>query len=152
MFHVEQLREIIKTRLEKLKQDIQAEMQSQRINASGRTSASLQVVEDDYTISLIKTAGDNAPLKTLEIGRPAGNVPHNFTDILYKWSLDKGINVEDRRSFAYLLGRRIKKKGTLRHFNNQNDVYSTLTDECAEEIKNMIGVRINEIIINNFKK
>ena len=47
-------------------------------------------------------------------GRPAGGMPP--VQRLVDWSLDKGLdfeNMQERRSFAFLLGRRIAKQGTL---------------------------------------
>ena len=47
-------------------------------------------------------------------GRPGGGFPP--IERLVEWSLDKGLEFEDmqaRRSFAFVLGRRIAQKGTL---------------------------------------
>ena len=61
---------------------------------------------------LYKAGG--APFSVLEEGRDPGKLPYDFISILEKWSIDKGLQFsspQERRSFAYLLGRRIERSG-----------------------------------------
>lgn len=123
--------------MEKAKEDIQARMEAENINASGRSSASWRVVRYANGVRLVYGNAETAPLETLEIGRPGGNVPKGFTDILVQWSRDKGIPFDSegkRRSFAYLLGRRIQREGTLRHMAHV-DVYTSIVMDVAEKVK-----------------
>ena len=94
------------------------------------------------------TGEPTAPLETLEVGRPAGPIPSNMTDILVQWSKDKGIPFDresQRRSFAYLLGRRIEREGTLRHKHNE-DIYTTVVMETAESIVGEVTVAVTKKI------
>ena len=87
------LADIIVEALEKAKQQIQDNMAAKNINASGRTSRSFRVERYDRGVRLVMggTGEPTAPLEPLELGRPAGPIPANMTDILVQWSKDKGI-------------------------------------------------------------
>ena len=123
--------------LEDAKNDIQQNLASNRINATGRTSDSFHVVETAGHVMLVMGGDGTAPLSTLEIGRADGKIPYGFTDILMQWSRDKGIAFPDekmRKTFAWFLGQRIKREGTLRH-KNPVDVYSTVLYDTVELLK-----------------
>ena len=129
--------------LEKAKADIQRRMAEGDINASGRSSSSLVVVEYDGGVMLRYGGKDTAPLATLEVGRPGGNVPggfrttkagvqdvsNTFKAILVQWAKDKGIP-DFGWGHATMLGRRIAKEGTLRH-RSHVDVYTTVVEDVA---------------------
>ena len=135
--------------LEQAKSDIQAQMASQNINASGRTSDSFHVVEADGHIMLVMGGHGTAPLATLEIGRGAGKIPYGFIDILVEWSIAKGIYFPDnrqRKTFAWFLSQKIKDKGTLRH-TAPKDIYSTIVHDAVEQLKPMIVQAVKD----NFK-
>lgn len=136
--------------LEEAKQRIQDNMAAKDINASGRTSRSFRVERYNGGVRLVMggTGEPTAPLETLEVGRPAGPIPSNMTDILVQWSRDKGIHFDresQRRSFAYLLGRRIEREGTLRHKHNE-DIYTTVVMETAESIVGEVTVAVTKKI------
>lgn len=136
--------------LEEAKQRIQDNMAAKDINASGRTSRSFRVERYNGGVRLVMggTGEPTAPLETLEVGRPAGPIPSNMTDILVQWSRDKGIPFDresQRRSFAYLLGRRIEREGTLRNKHNE-DIYTTVVMETAESIVGEVTVAVTKKI------
>lgn len=136
--------------LEEAKQRIQDNMAAKDINASGRTSRSFRVERYNGGVRLVMggTGEPTAPLETLEVGRPAGPIPSNMTDILVQWSRDKGIPFDresQRRSFAYLLGRRIEREGTLRHKHNE-DIYTTVVMDTAESIVGEVTVAVTKKI------
>lgn len=88
------------------------EMAKRGKNASGTTSDSLSIQHVQGGVLLYKNSG--APLSVLEDGRTPGKAPFDFISILEKWSEDKGLDFaspQERRSFAYLLGERIKREG-----------------------------------------
>ena len=155
----DQLTDKVIARLEDLKAEIIANIEREGITASGRTQRSLRLVVTDTGAKLVADAGDRAPLETLEVGREGGKVPRGFTDILVQWSKDKGISFADereRRTFAFLLGRRIAKGndrypmgGTMRHYRGA-DVYTTAVQEAAEDIKGMILASVTETIAKHF--
>ena len=136
--------------LEEAKQRVQDNMAAKDINASGRTSRSFRIERYNGGVRLVMggTGEPTAPLETLEVGRPAGPIPSNMTDILIQWSRDKGIPFDresQRRSFAYLLGRRIEREGTLRHKHNE-DIYTTVVMETAESIVGEVTVAVTKKI------
>lgn len=133
--------------LEKAKAEIQTRMEQEDINASGRSSRSFRVVRYDGGVRLVYGGADTAPLGTLEVGRPAGNVPGGFVmtkagvrdvsktfkAILIQWAKDKGIQ-DFGWGRATMLGRRIAEQGTLRHFQPV-DVYTSIVMQTAEKVK-----------------
>lgn len=158
--------------LQQCKQQIQANMASKDINASGRTSQAFHVVDGGDSISLVLGGDRHAPLSTLEIGRPAGNVPRGFKGIcktgayagkpdvsntfkaiLIRWAKEKGI-ADFGWGAATSLGRRIAYDGTLRHKNNQ-DVYSTPVNKARESLRTDIRIAITaqiHSVVTNFNK
>ena len=108
--------------------------------ASGKTIESLKIEQDGDKVILY---GRQA-FGTLETGRKPGNGPGNFREILYQWSIDKGISFEkdyQRKSFAYLLAKKIEREGTkLYREGGRNDIYSQLIPETIEAIANRIGI------------
>ncbi len=137
--------------LEKAKNDIVANIQDAGITASGRTEKSLQVIERDGHLLLIKGEGENAPFKTLEVGRPAGKVPKGFNEIILEWIRVKGLSVtivpyktnrphkysEQERSERMLAGAiayNIKENGTERSRNNRDDIYTPVLEETVKSI------------------
>lgn len=112
--------------LTQARDEIRANMAAKGINASGRTSAALQVVHRGSKIELIKAQGQNAPFGTLQYGRAGGRVPAGFYEILKQWSRDKGLTFSsetERGTFAYFLARKIAREGTKRHRSPRNDIY-----------------------------
>lgn len=135
--------------LEDAKQRIQDNLATKGINASGRTSRSFRVERYDGGVRLVMggTADRTAPLSTLEVGRPGGNVPggfrvtkagtvdvsNTFKAILIRWAKEKGI-ADFGWGAATMLGRRIADRGTNRH-SNPEDVYTSVVMQTAEEVK-----------------
>lgn len=118
--------------------EIRANMQAKGINASGRTSAALEVVQGGGKISLIKAQGENAPFGTLQYGRAGGRVPAGFYEILKQWSRDKGLSFsseQERGTFAYFLARKIAREGTQRHRSPRNDIYDEPLENAVDGIR-----------------
>ena len=148
MADVDGIKKRVAERLSQAVAEIQAAMAEGNINASGRTSASFRVVETEEGLQLVGGGHDTAPIATLEVGRRPGNVPAGFTAILEQWSRDKGLQFETeskRRSFAYLLGRKIEREGTQRYREPQN-VYSSITRQAADDIGEMIKGMLASVI------
>lgn len=144
--------------LSETRDKIRANMDAQKVNASGRTSASIRVEPyeggvklvggtdsdhkiDDYP-SILGTldASDTAPIPTLEVGRVGGNVPRGFYYIIREWSREKGLNFSnesERGTFAYFVARKIARSGTKRS-TAPLDIYSNPVEEAK--------VKINEIL------
>ena len=138
--------------------DIRREMEQKDINASGRTSRSFRVVREGTRILLVMGGKDTAPLETLEIGRPGGNVPggfrmtkagvrdvsNTFKAILVQWAKEKGIQ-DFGWGRATIVGRRIAEQGTLRHSNPVN-VYTEAVIRAANEVKKYATAQVTELI------
>lgn len=140
--------------LTQARDETRANMQAQRINASGRTSASLRVEKYDGGVRFVGGtngthsvqdapdiyAADTAPIPTLEFGRAGGGtppVPRGFYYIIREWTRAKGINFaneSERGTFAYFLARKIAREGTKRH-TLPADVYSTPVMNARERIE-----------------
>lgn len=154
---MEDLEQQILAILTQAREEMRANMQAQRINASGRTSASLRVekytgglrlvggTEGTHLVSdapsmLGIEAADTAPIPTLEFGRRGGGnppVPRGFYYIIREWTRAKGINFSsesERGTFAYFLARKIAREGTRRN-QMPADVYSTPVMNARERIE-----------------
>jgi hypothetical protein len=152
--------------LQRAEQKIRAKMDAEHINASHRTERSLRVEKGASNIALVIGGERTAPLDTLEIGRPAGNVPggfrtmlngkqdvsNTFKAILVQWAKDKGI-ADFGWGRATVLGRRIAAEGTLRQ-KQPVDIYSSIVAETVDELNNLIGLhvaeKIDEVVRTNF--
>ena len=88
--------------LELAKKNIQKNMQDENINATGKTSDSLEVVVDGNTVILRNS--NSVPFEITEQGRPSGNVPKNFTEIIYQWHTDKGLNWGEEKEARKIAG------------------------------------------------
>ena len=149
--------------LERAKQRIQDNLAANGINASGRTSRSFRVERYDGGVRLVMggTAERTAPLSTLEVGRPGGNVPggfrvtkvgvvdvsNTFKAILVQWARDKHIP-DFGWAEATILGRRIADQGTNRH-RNSVDVYSSVVLDAVREAGEEVVKSITAFIHDN---
>lgn len=135
---------------------IRANMEAKKINASGRTSESIRVEPYAGGVKLVGgyNGGDTAPIPTLEFGRGAGNVPggfigicqtgrfrgkpdvsNTFKYIILQWAQNKGLDFD--WAGATGLARKIAYMGTERHTNNV-DVYSTPVMQAKDKINEIL--------------
>lgn len=148
----QEVKYIIESELNLLKERIINNHISAGQKASGRTAASLNVMAEADFVSLL---GRKA-IGTLETGRKAGPVPKNFYQIIKQWSKDKGLTFESesqRGTFAYFVAKKIADEGTkLFKEGGRNDIYSTeipLTiNKIAERITERFTTEITNIKIN----
>lgn len=152
--------------LDETRERIRANMQAQKINASGRTSASIRIQTDEKTYWALMggTNGehklrenpeiygsDTAPIPTLEVGRKGGRVPVGFYYILKEWSRDKGLtfaNEQERSTFAYFLARKIAREGTKRA-QVPASVYSEPARTAADELRVVVSEMAKRTIIGS---
>ena len=132
--------------LDSAKNDIQSNMDRNKINASGRTTNSLTVERYDEGVRLVSRGEKVAPFATTEKGRPAGRIPKGFFEILYQWSLDKGIAMDDkeRKKFSRALAFSIKKRGTERSRSQRNDIYTPIIEDVKIKIKDLVVASIKK--------
>ena len=139
-----------------------------KIRASGRTQASLGF-EDTLNHLVIYGDGSGAPLSTLQWGRPAGKVPSGFNGIIKQWILDKGISVRivpyltdrphkysvEERSLnlaAGAIATMIAKKGTKRHSEPNEIIYTPAINKAIERFKERAATYMKEAIIKELMK
>lgn len=131
----EEVKNVMREELEKLKRRIVENHIRAGQRASGRTIASMRVEVDDEAGILF---GRQA-FATLEFGRKPGKVPKGFYQIIQQWVIDKGIQVEKPKSFAYLVARKIANEGTeLYRKGGIDDIYSPDIKETIEMIMNRV--------------
>ena len=127
---------ILGPELEDLKRRIIENHISAKQMASGKTRASFTV-----------TLGDNEgrlearkAIAVLETGRKPGRVPRGFYYIILKWVADKGLRVDNPRTFAYFVSRKIAAEGTrLYRDGGRQDIFSNEIPRTIERIRVAIG-------------
>lgn len=138
---------IINEELLKLKDVIAANMQAQGLNASGKTSKSLEIVQNENGTALV----GRSFFSVLETGRKAGKVPKNFRQIIEKWATDKGLTFETPaklRSFSYLVARKIAAEGTKQYrTGRRTDVFTDAINETVTSIQNQLGSEVLKEIV-----
>ena len=147
------VKQIVLEILETAKIEIQENMATEGINASGETSASLTVTVDG---DLVRLSNENkTPFETTEHGRLSGNVPRNFTDIIYKWHKDKGLNWGDEKEARKIAGAvawgKIRKFGYGRPSgtffgSEKKDIYTPVIEKIKEKIEGKIEIKITELL------
>lgn len=141
---------VIQEELEDLKRRIIANHERAGQVASGRTRASLRVeVGEDRG-----TLWGKSPFGILETGRKPGKVPKGFYYIILQWVKDKGISVENPKTFAYFVSRKIAREGTeLFRSGGRADIYSNEIPATIENIGNrivgLIGMEVEHINLNS---
>ena len=147
------IRKDIETILERCKSDIELNMDTQDVNASGRTMGSLAVVSDGAGVRLGLFGNTRAPLGTLEIGRAGGKVPAGFYQIIKQWTREKGLQFgteSERGTFAYFVARKIARDGTQRH-RLPIDVYSTPAKAARNAIESVLRRMVKVSIQTSLK-
>lgn len=150
------IRKILTGALEEAKDKIQQNLANTGTNASGRTSASLEVVVD----GTVGTLFGRQAFGTVETGRKPGRVPAGFRDIIYQWMQDKGVQAEvtGRRSqqsadmsMAYCIARKIANEGSrLYRDGGREDIYSNVLpltiERVQNEVTNVYMINVNSIM------
>lgn len=119
-------------------EELRREMEIRNKVASGNTSRSFELRDTESGYELVQELDNAAPLYVLQDGREPGKVPYDFTSILEKWSEEKGIDFatpQERHSFAYLLGKRIREEGI-----------QGSPDEWITEILGKVDLKLEDII------
>lgn len=143
------LNEAIIARLERLKTDIQNRLEDFKENATGRTSDSIRVEVDGNVFRLVAGGQDTAPIATLETGNP----PRTYVSIdkLEEWAIAKHQRYGTPIPNPYAVQKAIWEHGTIR-YTNPRDIYSTLVEECAEELQDVLKVIVTDIVKSNLEE
>ena len=139
-------RQVIVQSLTQARDDIRANMSTEGVNASGRTSNSLRVEDRGNSIVLViggdrSKYGRTAPLETLEIGSRPGLRGDWFKSVIHQWTIDKGMAFENeshRWAVSTVIARKIEAEGTARH-RSPIDVYSSVTEKTIDSIRSLIA-------------
>jgi len=139
---------LLESILDECRVEIQSNLERYGINASGRTSASLQVENYFGGVRLVSRGENIAPFGTLEIGAsPKAWAP---TEKLKQWTIDKGLDFgsdKERDDFVKSLQWKIYHHGTERHRNPNYEVTTPPIKKAVEEIKKVIP----NMIVKAFK-
>ena len=151
--------------VQKCRDKISQNIDTQKIKASGRTQAALKAEDRGAHIVLVDT-GEGAPFETLKYGRPGGAVPKGFQSIILQWMADKGIKAPampyirkpsanwqpkytpEQRGQMHRAGQisgKIRNKGTKRHEQNNNQVYDEPINELLNELADIL---VEDITVN----
>lgn len=164
--NIEQTTQILVDELESLRATIINNIRTTGQWASGKTAASMQVITQGNTVSLI----GRSPFGTLETGRKAGPVPRNMRDIIYEWMQAKGIHGEpmpykrgghhkypsaQTRGDMYMasaISHTIATMGTRLYRNGgRDDVYSQAIPATMQRIQARLGVIFQAVIEEQIK-
>lgn len=140
--------------LTETKDKIIANIDTEGIRASGRTQESLRVEDRGEHFVLVQGSG-GAPFETLQYGRGGGRVPLGFQSIIRQWIIDKGISTTDipykrnpsakwqpkytpqesgLMAAAGAIAEKIRKSGTKRYSQPNENVYSQPINEAIEKL------------------
>lgn len=144
-------RKILADELNALKQRVIQNHLAAGQKASGKTIRAFEVDVDDRSGALY----GRAFIGTLETGRKAGRVPKNFRAIIEQWVKDKSITIDNPKSFAYFVAKKIATEGTKLHRSGgRDDIYSNEIPKSIEIILEKLADNYtSEImqILNNTK-
>ena len=146
------VKSVLTKELNSLKKTIEERMAAEKVSASGRTLASLQVVVSENEGTLYGTSY----FRQLEHGRGPGKVPRNFASVIQDWIKAKGVNFnsyvpkgrdgskmtneQHLTSLAGAIAYTIMRQGTLiyRH-GTPRDIYTSAMNQTVENIRDRIG-------------
>lgn len=151
-------KEIVIQSLTAAQEAIRANMSTEGVNASGRTSRSLRVEERGDSIVLViggdrSKYGKTAPLETLEIGSDKGERGKWFKSVIYNWTIEKGMSFESdshRWAVSTIISRNIEESGTARH-RSPIVVYSSVVNDTKEEIRSLLLTDFRQMISASIK-
>ena len=146
-------------RMNKLREDISANIERLGLRASGKTQASLRVVQQGDEIMLVGRRFFSA----LQYGSSGWTGKtgirctfQQFKAIIRQWMSDKGLWFDDPDRASGAIAATIIREGTKQYRNDRyTDVYDTLIEEAIADIDNIpTGLLETEIdnIIANWKR
>lgn len=148
----EKVLHIVENELEALKKRIIDNHVRASQVASGRTMRSLKVQMNDKGGVL----WGRQAFGVLETGRKPGKVPKGFYNTIMEWVYDKGIRVDNPKTFSYFIAEKIKKEGTkLYREGGINDIYSSeipkTIDNISNKVFNLLEIEVESINVNASK-
>lgn len=110
------------------------------LDASGKLSVGLEAPNNSMLVKLQET------------GRKPGKVPSNFEDIIYQWSIDKGIQFssdKERKQFAKAVKWKTINEGSVQFRNGTNyDIYTKLEPMYETKTQQLVNSAITNKVNN----
>lgn len=132
-------------------EEIRRQMAAENINATGETSASLQVLEDNYDRLTIAAVGPHAPIPSLEHGEP----PYRGDMAALVAELERWVQVKPGfvlrgtpEQAAQNIARKIALVGSDRYIQPRNDIYTPALEKAVVEFRK----RVKNILIEKLLK
>ena len=141
------------------------------VHTTGKTERSMEAFYKETSRGFqfgILSNGSGAPFSTTQHGRAGGKVPAGFHGIIQQWVIDKGIQYSplpykrkpstkwqpkytpEQRGLLALSGaiaHKIKERGTLRHSEPRDDIYTPVQNWVVEQVGNLYSdYIINELL------
>jgi hypothetical protein len=133
MLSPQSIQSLLDSELNKLADGIRASVPV----VSGRTRDSIRVVTEQNKGTIF---GRQA-FYVLEYGRRGGKVPRGFYYIILAWAQQKGIQVENIKSFAWHTANKIAREGTeLNRRGGEHNIYSDKIPQTVAEINRQLGL------------
>lgn len=123
------------------------------VNATGRTSKSIEWETTTFRLTVFAEAGRRAPVDTLEKGRGPGPMP-DVADIV-EWLDAKGVQTrgggglmpaEAKEKAAYAIARKIAREGTDRYSEPRKDVYTPAVDYAIDKARDIFAAKVESFI------
>lgn len=149
-------------------EQLRKSIQDKGITATGATQRSIEYrLQGEKEIDIISTAGDHAPVGTLQWGRRPGKMPP--IQKLKEWILAKKINVtpipyksekggkytpaeRGLNRLAFFIAKNIAKRGTDRYRNTRTDVYTPILNETIDLFRQYIATNATNNVVKALKK
>lgn len=128
---------------------IRQNMESAGVNATWRTSRSIEWETSTFRLTVFAEAGRRAPVETLEKGRGPGPMP-DVADIV-EWLDAKGIEprgggglmpTEAKEKAAYAIARKIAREGTDRYSEPRKDIYTPAVDYAIGKARDIFAAEV----------
>lgn len=150
--YLSDLNDIMTQWVEDVVNKIRQNLDSTGTTASGKTKESIE-----YTVENGELVITGRPyFRGVEIGRPGGRVPYNFTDIIQQWAKDKGIITQfgsteaEQRNVSARIAWFIREKGTKLFRNGgREDIYTSVINEELPKLQEKIWLTVRDTIVNN---
>lgn len=140
--------------MSQFKLQIKSKMMQYKKWVTGTTWNTIEpyAAEEDGNLKIGLQSSNPITVKVQETGRMPGKVPFDFEDIIYQWSMDKGIqfrNQDERRKFANAVKWKMMKEGSVQfRQGTNNDIFTSQYKTYDEQITRIL----DEVFAEKAKK
>lgn len=146
--------------MSQFKLQIKSKMMQYKKWTTGKTWNTIEpyATEENGTLSIGLKSTNPIPVKVQETGRGPGKVPIDFEDIIFQWSMDKGIqfkNQDERKKFANAVKFKMMKEGSVQFKQGtNNDIftnqYKTYDAQLTKIIAEVFADKVKKELFINF--